>query len=260
MSMFFSDQEQASPSTAPLKGTVNTSLALLSTEIGTRYPLQIYLPPDASADDGQLAAIYLLDAELEVEGHERFTSMAQLAEDCGAKAMLIGIGNNARRAEDYTMPGALAFYRFLSQELLPFVESRFPVNPSQRTLVGHSLGGLFAVLALLQDRPQPRCFRHFVSQDGSFWHYHEATSALEQALFVASGGQLPDTTLILSSSAQGNDEAVQTLYQHFHDRQYQGLVLRHLPSFAEDHNGMVEPSFRAALRLLFPHRKQLHAS
>ena len=41
------------------------------------------------------------------------------------------------------------FQRFLTEELRPLIEARYPVDPHQSILAGHSLGGLFATTVLL---------------------------------------------------------------------------------------------------------------
>ena len=47
-------------------------------------------------------------------------------------------------------PGQAAKYLdFIKEELLPFVEKRYAIDASKRTLVGHSAGGLFASYVLL---------------------------------------------------------------------------------------------------------------
>ncbi len=43
---------------------------------------------------------------------------------------------------------AAGFHKFLKDELIPFIEQRYRANPSQRVLVGHSYGGLFALFSM----------------------------------------------------------------------------------------------------------------
>lgn len=51
--------------------------------------------------------------------------------------------------QNTTSGGAEAFLRFITDEMLPFIEERYNTS-SYRALVGHSLGGLFTVYAMLQ--------------------------------------------------------------------------------------------------------------
>ncbi|MEX0299567.1 MAG: alpha/beta hydrolase [Kordiimonas sp.] len=64
------------------------------------------------------------------------------------------------RSTDYTAPafdrdhygGASAFLKFLSEELLPNIEGRYPIDSSKRIIFGQSLGGQF-VLYVAQHKP-----------------------------------------------------------------------------------------------------------
>jgi predicted alpha/beta superfamily hydrolase len=48
--------------------------------------------------------------------------------------------------------GGAAFEAFILKELRPFIEARYPIDPSKSVLMGHSLGGLFAT-TVLANRP-----------------------------------------------------------------------------------------------------------
>nr|WP_314435578.1 alpha/beta hydrolase-fold protein [uncultured Brevundimonas sp.] len=67
---------------------------------------------------------------------------------------------------DTPFGGADAFRRTLSDEVLPLVGDYVPLDPTRRTLFGHSLGGLFVLEALAQ---QPHLFRRWVSISPSLW-------------------------------------------------------------------------------------------
>ena len=56
--------------------------------------------------------------------------------------------------------GGLAFLDFLEKELIPFIDRTYRTNPSDRGLLGHSLGGSFALYALEQ---RPRLFQRIVA-------------------------------------------------------------------------------------------------
>jgi predicted alpha/beta superfamily hydrolase len=45
--------------------------------------------------------------------------------------------------------GAAAFVHFIREELKPFIETNYPAGPSDATLVGGSLGGVFATYVLI---------------------------------------------------------------------------------------------------------------
>lgn len=74
----------------------------------------------------------------------------------------------AARAGDASAPtgGGDAFRHWIEQQLIPRVDSAFPINPLRTALVGHSLGGYFAVRALLES---PQIFRSYVAASPSLW-------------------------------------------------------------------------------------------
>jgi uncharacterized protein len=62
--------------------------------------------------------------------------------------------------------GGTQFLEFLRKELMPEIESKYRTTP-ERTLVGHSLAGLFALNVLLT---APDTFAHYIAIDPSlFW-------------------------------------------------------------------------------------------
>ncbi len=84
--------------------------------------------------------------------------------------VLVGISNDKNRIRDlttstittkYGMPfnaengEAADFINFIGKELIPFIENKYPVT-NNRTLVGHSYGGLFAIYTLI-NRPDLFC-------------------------------------------------------------------------------------------------------
>jgi len=62
--------------------------------------------------------------------------------------------------------GAPAFLEVMRDEIIPFVEGRFDVDPEGRVLVGKSYGGLFATYALLA---QPELFSHYLVISPALW-------------------------------------------------------------------------------------------
>lgn len=67
------------------------------------------------------------------------------------------------------MGGAPKFLEFIRSELIPWVGSRYPVDPADATFFGHSLGGLFGTYTLLTE---PDTFRRYVLGSPSLWWNH----------------------------------------------------------------------------------------
>jgi predicted alpha/beta superfamily hydrolase len=92
--------------------------------------------------------------------------------------------------------GATAFLGFIEEELKPFIQSRFPVDPHDQTLIGSSLGGLFSLHALFTS---PMAFQRYVAiSPAIYWGDRvlfgleaalaERTQDLPARLFMAAGG------------------------------------------------------------------------
>jgi predicted alpha/beta superfamily hydrolase len=68
--------------------------------------------------------------------------------------------------EQPTGGGADKFLRFINSELVPLIDSTYPAS-SDRCIIGHSAGGLFAIYAL---ENQPELFNSFICIDPSLWY------------------------------------------------------------------------------------------
>jgi predicted alpha/beta superfamily hydrolase len=85
-----------------------------------------------------------------------------------------------------TSGGADNFLAFIEKELMPYIDSTYPVAP-YKMLVGHSFGGLFAIHTLLN---KPHLFNSYVALDPSLWWDDQvlakkAITALKQNTFPA---------------------------------------------------------------------------
>jgi hypothetical protein len=126
--------------------------------------------------------------------------------------ILIGISNSKNRTRDltptkietkYGMPfteenGQSAnFLNFMKEELIPFVEKKYPVT-NYRTLIGHSYGGLFTISTLINN---PQLFANYLAIDPSLdWDnqviLNQAKAVFAKnsfkgkSLFMSLGGQL----------------------------------------------------------------------
>jgi predicted alpha/beta superfamily hydrolase len=124
--------------------------------------------------------LYVLDARA------HFKAMAAMADQLGEeifwpRMIVIGI-ENTDRLRDLTpskihqledLPevylkntgGASAFLEFITKELIPFVDANYPTTP-YRSLIGHSLGGLFTTYAMYTEGDS---FRNYIAIDPSYW-------------------------------------------------------------------------------------------
>lgn len=162
--------------------------------------------------------IYVLD------GETQFQSAAATVERLGdvrsiPEAIVVAI-HNTNRVRDFTPThiesgyylnreaamasgGGENFIRFLQQELLPRIDSLYPTT-SYRMLVGHSLGGLLVLYALLH---HPTAFHAYVAIDPSLWW--DDALLVRQAGGLLTQPQLAGKTLFLPV-ATAFKEAVDT--------------------------------------------------
>lgn len=80
--------------------------------------------------------------------------------------------------------GGAKFEAFLKEELRPFIESRFPVDPKKSVLSGYSLGGMFALRVLAND---PGAFAGYLVGDPS--RYDPTLSDRLRAALPKTSGQ-----------------------------------------------------------------------
>ncbi|MDK7674505.1 alpha/beta hydrolase-fold protein [Weeksella virosa] len=82
------------------------------------------------------------------------------------ESIIIGITNkNGDRTKDFTHVNDVNFLNFIQTELFPFMQKNYRVNDF-RLLIGHSLGGYFALKTLYN---HPKTFNGFVAHDPSIW-------------------------------------------------------------------------------------------
>jgi predicted alpha/beta superfamily hydrolase len=122
---------------------------------------------------------------------------------------LSGIRQNPGRPppklEDYG--GSEIFYRFLTEELRPALAGAYPVDASDQTLYGHSLGGLFTLGVLLN---HPEAFRNFVASSPSiFWNNRSVLD--DQRRFegkVQAGEAAPRVLILVGAKEQDLTDSV----------------------------------------------------
>lgn len=242
--------QQPAPAPAPAPAATDrvVSESIQSGFTGAPYPLAIYLPAGYDQGTDAYPVIYALDGDA-VNGlpQSRFENLKDILVKRGTKAILVGIGNAARRQEDYNFPGAFKYHDFLAKELIPFIDSKYRTNPKNRMLTGLSTSGNLAATALFLEAPDNLVFSSFVSIEGAFWQQEAQNNDLEQKMFDALAGRPLPVTLILASCADGcNQPYVKQLYQRMAARNYAGLLLLN-PEFSTTHVGADVLAFEDAV-------------
>jgi predicted alpha/beta superfamily hydrolase len=249
-----------------------------SAQTGAVYKLSIYLPASYATGTATYPVIYATDGDAAFPPEGRFVNFAKILQRRRIESILVGIGGTERRKKDYVLPGAKTYHEFLTQELIPFVESHFRADPKRRILSGLSLGGVFVVTALFLEAPDTLFFSDYISAEGSVFLPSFVT--LERTVSSTIGNRSIPATLILArgsasnkahpqqfSAAGGkgnfaiaslandlgefsNSDDVNSLYRRMVSRHYVDLILIET-NFATDHVGTDNPSFEDAVVRIF---------
>jgi predicted alpha/beta superfamily hydrolase len=175
--------------------SIGDKIKLHSELLNEDRTILVSLPPAYEQGRISCPVVYLLDGDshfLQTVAVTRFLAGQGMAPETIVVAIM-----NTDRARDLTpaaaVPdrefptagGADRFRRFLTTELRPYLEGRFRIEP-YRILIGWSLGGLFAVHALLSE---PDSFDAFITASPSLWWDNKVESAAAAKLF-GSGAEL----------------------------------------------------------------------
>jgi hypothetical protein len=160
-----------------------------SSIMGEDRTILVYTPPSYKRGKATYPVIYLLDGD----GHfHHTTGITQfLADNRRAPEMIVVGVANTDRTRDLTPTnikdnpgggGGAKFLSFLKDELRTRIEGAYRTTP-YRILIGHSLGGLFAIHALAT---APDAFNAYVSISPSLWWDDEITRRQAEELFAKS--------------------------------------------------------------------------
>jgi predicted alpha/beta superfamily hydrolase len=142
------------------------------------------------------------------------------------------------------------FYKFIQQELIPFIDQAYRTDSAKRILAGHSHGGLFALFAMFQ---QPALFRSYIASSPSLDFAENSMFGLESE-YAKKHKRLP-AQLYLSAGEleEGSDETTLTDMYHFaailEGRKYKGFSFRKQVFMDSNHCDVTAPAFRAGLKI-----------
>jgi len=151
------------------QNTTGITITLNSATLNESRKIQVYSPVQPASKNISYPVLYVFDAEslfLSAVSASQFmnhsSSFPQMPE-----AIIVGIFNTSR-GRDMPVPqeiantkGAGNFLKFITTELVPYINKNYPVN-GLNVLVGHSQGGLFVTYAGLE---QPQLFPFVLALD-----------------------------------------------------------------------------------------------
>ncbi len=188
--MFSCSMEPEKITVAKKKKEVITE-RLYSKFVNDSFVISVSIPDGYNeSQNKKYPVVYLLDGSLYFDVLAtviRKYSEVGLASD----VILIGIGykdfptmDSLRTRDDIyplaiaeyemsTSGGAPKFLSFISKELIPYIDQKYPADSSRRILMGHSFGGYFTAFALLRTLEGENTGIHgFIAASPSF-HYNK---------------------------------------------------------------------------------------
>jgi len=251
------------------------------------YRISIALPYEYhDLPDKKYQTVYILDSNLHFG---MFTEISRMLYLCGlVETIIVGIGypislpleegfsEIARfRALDFTpiedkahedkyaqaglqvkgTGGASEFLSFVEEEVIPLIEAEYRTAGEERTLVGHSDGGLFALYTLFQ---KPTLFQKLIAgspvinfADGLLFDYEEQFSKDRESLPVKlflSAGELEESI---------NQPYVSNLYKfiaRLQSRNYTDFKLTSQIFEKCNHFAAIAPMFHFGMMEMLPRR------
>lgn len=176
---------QVKEKTIEMNSAVNIANAeqftLFSSNTQQEYKIYIHLPTSYSRSDTTYPVYYGLDADIGFGMNSEMSTLLAFRKEM-PEVIIVGIaygaypgqeGNNRMRdytptvVEEYDTSGAAEnFFGFIRDELIPVIDSKYRTDPSDRTLSGASLSGLFSLYVLFE---HPGIFNRYKISSPSLW-------------------------------------------------------------------------------------------
>jgi len=230
-----------------------------ASKIGRSFDLFISLPENYATSKQSYPVLYVLDAW-------HFPLMAFLQNNNVYSrrmppVIIVNIGQSpasdvmALRAQDFSptpIPqslgggggGAALFLDFLENELIPYIDRTYRTDPADRGLLGHSMGGKFALYALEQ---RPGLFQRIVAASPALFPDDPLmNSAARRALSAVSAPVRLDLS-VGSDDELGFAKTATAFAKMLDELKPKGLDYRFTVYPGENHNSVRLASFPAGL-------------
>lgn len=126
---------------------IGNKVIIQSKILGQDRRIYVSLPSYYDGNSTHYPVIYHLDGlgffEM-ISGNSKELAMFHAIPD----SIVVGI-NQQNRYKELKLPESLNFLKFINYEVIPFIDKNYRTT-SQRTIIGHSLGGTFVLTALLE--------------------------------------------------------------------------------------------------------------
>jgi len=236
---------------------------LKSSNTGRDYDIYVQLPANYTEETWKnYPVLYVLDGQWDFKLLDSIYG-GLLYDDYIPEIIIIGItysGPNpdydVLRAMDYTpvavnfLPGsgdAPKFHTFLKEELIPFIESTYRADSSNRILMGSSYGGLFTLYALFTE---PELFTGYVSASPAV-PYGSQFIRKQESEYFSKRQDLPVRLFISVGDQEELFEPVKAFAQALTERDYNGLLIQSMIIEGERHAGNKPEAYNRGLRFIF---------
>jgi uncharacterized protein len=236
---------------------------LKSSATGRSYDIYVRLPDQYAKEQGRkYPVLYLLDGQWDFKLLDSIQS-GLLYDKFVPEMIIIGITYSgdrpdygALRAMDYTpvhdafvsgSGDAPRFFAFLKEQLLPFIESNYRADPSQRALMGSSYGGTFTLYALFSE---PGLFNGYVAASPVVV-YGNGFAFKQEADYARDHKVLPVRLFLSVGGAEELGQPVEEFMQVLNKRGYTGLEMETRIIEGERHAGNKPEAYNRGLRFVF---------
>ncbi len=251
---------------------INPNVRLFSKNVNDTFSLFINLPKDYNKKKSNVyPAIFLLDANVYFDIIR--TSVKKIKENNKfIEPIIIGIGYkdfitcDSLRNRDYTYPvalpkdsfsisgGAVKFLDFIEKELIPYINKNLRTDTTNRTLMGHSLGGYFTLFALQNEQQKKtNVFRNYISASPSL----EYSNQFLYSQFKNISSNCLDKnkrTLLLTTGALEDGEDGGLIFNSFTkllmESTFENMTLNKIVYPKTDHMGTAIPTFDKGLEFI----------
>ena len=157
--------------------------SLYSNILKEQRPIKVTLPKKYNpGSTDRFDVLYVLDGEWNTSLAEKVYEFLEYGKFIPTNLIIVSVPNYYKnglnmRDRDFTPTstgnsegtkygGAGNFLLFLKEELIPFINSKYPTKIENNILYGTSLGGLFAIYAYLYE---PTLFKSYLTVEPSLW-------------------------------------------------------------------------------------------
>jgi len=257
--------------------------------LGRAYPLFVSLPPSyASSPERRYPVLFTTDAPQSFPLIRGLQQRLRAGERAMEDAIIVGLGyaegdsGTYSRRRDYTpspngdidaasdKPGvpvkygeAEGYRLHLRDEVFPFLEARYRIDPKRRIYAGHSYGGLFGTHVLLTE---PEMFAKYILLSPSLWYDRRLLIARErgfamrnkdlpaQVYFMIGGEEtVPDPdTEPFGSSRMAMVEDMDEMVRMLQSRGYPALRVQQKVFPGEDHGSVYPDAIREGMQWALP--------